>query len=100
MEAPFCDINSTDKLQRNTLHWVIKQFAIGHSTKGNDEETPKQLNIDSLVNDSGMSDGIPSELLMIKKLIELGVSYENKDIEGLSALEMALNYASRGGYHY
>jgi ankyrin repeat protein len=37
---------------------------------------------------------------MIKKLIELGVSYESKDIEGLSPLEMALNYASRGGYHY
>jgi ankyrin repeat protein len=47
-----------------------------------------------------MSDGIPSELIMIKKLIELGVSFESKDIEGISALEMALNYASRGGYHY
>lgn len=37
---------------------------------------------------------------MIKKLIELGVSYESKDIEGISPLEMALNYASRGGNHY
>ena len=100
MESPFCDVNATDRLQRNSLHWVIKQFAIGHSKKDNDEVVPKQLNFDSLVNDSGKYDGIPPELLMIKKLIELGVSYESKDIEGLSPLEMALNYASRGGYHY
>ena len=100
MESPFCDVNATDRLQRNSLHWVIKQFAIGYSKKDNDEVVPKQLNFDSLVNDSGKNDGIPPELLMIKKLIELGVSYESKDIEGLSPLEMALNYASRGGYHY
>jgi hypothetical protein len=41
MESPFCDVNATDRLQRNSLHWVIKQFAIGHSKKDNDEVVPK-----------------------------------------------------------
>lgn len=35
MEAPFCDVNACDRLKRNSLHWVIKQFAIGHSKKDN-----------------------------------------------------------------
>ena len=37
---------------------------------------------------------------MIKKLIELGLSYENKDIEEVSPLDLAMDNATRGGYHY
>ena len=45
------------------------------------------------------SGGIPEGLKMIKRMLDLGVSYLDKDIDGLSPLDMGTKNSKQGGVH-
>ena len=65
---------------------------MGHSIRESKEEEKE-------MDDLGRGSGVPDSLKMIKKLLDLGVSYYAKDIEGNSPLDLAMLHIKRGGVH-
>lgn len=95
--SPLSNVHVTDRFGRNALHWLVRQFGIG-SQRGRDISSSRIYEDDD-ENMTSRSDGVPEGLKMIKKLLDLEVSQDHRDVEGKSAYDMALECVKRGGVH-